>query len=53
MSSRIRAIFTLLALSATSAFSGVVTDHGRLQAKGNQIVDKNGDPFQVAGMSLY
>lgn len=53
MSCRIRAIFTLLALSATSAFSGVVTDHGRLQVKGNQIVDKNGDPFQVAGMSLY
>jgi endoglucanase len=43
----------LLVLSLSTAQAGVVTDHGRLKAQGNQIVDTNGVPFQVAGMSLY
>lgn len=53
MSTTFRAIFAFCALAVSTAPAGVVTDHGRLQVKGNQILDKNGEPFQVAGMSLY
>lgn len=41
-----------LALSSTSQ-AGVVSDHGRLRVRGNQIVDSAGRPVQLAGMSLY
>ena len=41
-----------VALSA-QAQQSVVSQHGALAVKGNRIVDKNGDPFVVRGMSLY
>jgi len=47
------ALLCALALPFSSGLAGVVTDHGMLQASGNQILDKNGVPFQVAGNSLY
>jgi endoglucanase len=47
------ALLCALALPFSSGLAGVVTDHGMLQASGNQILDKNGAPFQVAGMSLF
>jgi endoglucanase len=43
------AAFALLA----TVQAGVVSDHGRLRVRGNQIVDSAGRPVQLAGMSLY
>jgi len=52
-SATLGACLAAITLTLSPAKAGVVADHGRLQTKGNQIVDKNGEPFQVAGMSLY
>lgn len=34
-------------------FSSVVEQHGQLSISGNKIVDKNGDPIQLRGMSFF
>jgi endoglucanase len=50
---------TLIALMILIfSFSGIqaqsiVEKHGQLSVKGNKIVDKNGDPVQLKGMSLF
>ena len=46
--------FACLALAASSpAAENFVQKHGRLSVKGNQIVDKDGVPTTLHGMSLY
>ncbi len=32
---------------------GIVSQHGQLSVKGTDIVDKNGDPYQLRGMSTH
>ncbi len=44
---------SFLLWSATLAFEGPVTKHGQLSVKGRFIVDKNGTPTQLKGMSLF
>lgn len=53
--SRIVAIlFIFFALASTSqAQQTVVQRHGQLRVQGNRIVDKNGDPVVLRGMSLF
>lgn len=50
-------IFLLLVcvffLSATVQAQTPVERHGQLSVQGNRIVDKNGNPVQLRGMSLY
>jgi len=46
----------LACLTSTAVFSNdtlIVEKHGQLSVKGNQIVDKNGDPVALHGMCLY
>jgi endoglucanase len=43
----------LLSASAGMAQEGVVAKHGQLSVKGNRIVDKDGNPVILRGMSLY
>ncbi len=35
------------------AETGIVSAHGQLSVKGTDIVDKNGDPYQLRGMSTH
>ncbi|MCM1055774.1 MAG: cellulase family glycosylhydrolase [Bacteroides sp.] len=35
------------------AMIGLVKEHGKLSVKDTQLVDKNGDPFQLKGMSTH
>ena len=44
--------FSMKNISA-SADSTPVSEHGRLSVKGSQIVDKNGNAFQLIGMSTH
>lgn len=44
----------LAALLGTTAHSATIVEtHGAMKVAGNQIVNKNGVPFQVAGMSFF
>lgn len=49
-------ITTLTGLTSTAVFSNdtlIVEKHGQLRVEGNKIVDKNGDPIALHGMSLF
>lgn len=37
----------------TPSGNGIVSQHGQLSVKGTNIVDKNGSPFQLRGMSTH
>ncbi|MBD5114868.1 MAG: cellulase family glycosylhydrolase [Ruminococcaceae bacterium] len=41
------------ALLPAPAVAGLVKEHGKLSVKGTQLVDKNGDNFQLKGMSTH
>ena len=43
----------LLSASSSPAQESVVQKHGQLSVKGNRIVDKDGNPVILRGMSLY
>ena len=43
----------MLLWSATNGAEGVVSKHRQLSVKGRFIVDKNGEPTQLKGMSLF
>jgi hypothetical protein len=48
------ALVGMLILAALSGFSQTfVSQHGQLRVSGNRIVDKNGSPIALRGMSLY
>jgi endoglucanase len=48
------AVAALAALTLCGAAAATpVSDHGRLSVRGNRIVDKNGDPVQLRGMSFF
>jgi endoglucanase len=46
-------VATLLASSPCPASDGIVAKCGRLSVRGNRIVDKDGSPVVLHGMSLY
>jgi len=48
----IRTLF-LLALMAAFSFATPVSDHGKLSVKDGKIVDKDGKPFVLRGMSMF
>ena len=41
------------AIDESTIDTTLVGKHGRLEAKGNQIVDKNGNPMSLAGNSFF
>jgi endoglucanase len=43
----------VLLWSATDKYEGPVSKHGQLSVKGNKLVDQNGEPTQLKGMSLF
>lgn len=49
----IRCILMLLVLSSMCLWAAPVDDHGRLSVANGVIVDKNGNPPQLRGMSLF
>ena len=47
-------LFTLfLSATATTFAQSIVSKHGRLRVRGNQIVDKNNQPVSLAGNSFF
>jgi endoglucanase len=47
------AVSAFILWSATDKYEGVVSKHGMLTTKGRYVVDKNGEPLQLRGMSLF
>ncbi|MDR2592407.1 MAG: cellulase family glycosylhydrolase [Chitinispirillales bacterium] len=47
------AALTALTLCGVASAGTPVADHGRLSVKGNRIVDRDGNPVQLRGMSFF
>ena len=48
-----RILLCLAALTVSGAFATPVSEHGQLSLSGYKVVDKNGNPFVLRGMSLF
>ncbi|WP_010177911.1 glycoside hydrolase family 5 protein, partial [Aquimarina agarilytica] len=53
MKKSIITLFSALLASSVALAQGVVSDNGLMKVDGNQIENKNGQPFSVAGNSIF